>query len=100
MDKTADNIQLKGYVGGADFDRNAVDKTLAEYSGKPVNVLIDSLPCAHIGFLNSFGQSFPIRSQQQVLPDSIWRDGTTAWLIPGSSLSIPLPQHFTSIQMR
>lgn len=43
MDKTADNIQLKGYVGGADFDRNAVDKTLAGYSGKPVNVLIDSL---------------------------------------------------------
>lgn len=43
MAKTAYNIQLKGYVGGADFDRNAVDKTLAEYSGKPVNVLIDSL---------------------------------------------------------
>lgn len=43
MAKTAYNIQLKGYVGGADFDRNAVDKTLAEHSGKPVNVLVDSL---------------------------------------------------------
>ena len=43
MAKTAYNIQLKGYVGGADFDRKAVDKTLAEHSGKPVNVLIDSL---------------------------------------------------------
>ena len=40
MAKTAYNIELKGYVGGAGFDRNAVDKTLAEYSGKPVNVLI------------------------------------------------------------
>ena len=40
---TAYNLHLKGYVGGSDFDRNAVDKTLAENSGKPVNVLIDSL---------------------------------------------------------
>ena len=43
MAKTTYNISLKGYVGGADFDRKAVDKTLAEHSGKPVNVLIDSL---------------------------------------------------------
>lgn len=40
MAKTAYNIQLKGYIGGADFDRKAVDMTLAEHSGKPVNVLI------------------------------------------------------------
>ncbi len=40
MAKTAYNIQLKVYVGGADFDRKAFDKTLAEHSGKPVNVLI------------------------------------------------------------
>lgn len=38
MAKTAYNIQLKGYVGGADFDRNAVDKTLAKHLGKPVSV--------------------------------------------------------------
>lgn len=43
MAKAAYNIQLKGYVGTADFDRKAVDKTLAEHSGKPVNVLIDIL---------------------------------------------------------
>ena len=40
---TAYNLHLKGYVGGSDFDRNAVDKTLAANSGKRVNVLIDSL---------------------------------------------------------
>lgn len=43
MAKTAYNIQLKGYVGGADFDRKAVDTMLAAQSGKTVNVLIDSL---------------------------------------------------------
>lgn len=43
MSKTAYNLQLKGYVGGADFDRKAVDSMLANQSGKRVNVLIDSL---------------------------------------------------------
>ena len=43
MSKTAYNISLKGYVGGADFDRTTVDKTLAQNEGKQVNVLIDSL---------------------------------------------------------
>ena len=43
MSKTAYNLHLKGYVGGADFDRNAVDNILAKNSGKQVNVLIDSL---------------------------------------------------------
>lgn len=43
MATTAYNLHLKGYVGGSDFDRNAVDKTLAANSGKRVNVLIDSL---------------------------------------------------------
>ncbi len=43
MSKTAYNITLKGYVGGEDFDRNTVDRTLAENDGKQVNVLIDSL---------------------------------------------------------
>ena len=43
MSKTAYNISLKGYVGGADFDRTTVDKTLAQNEGKRVNVLIDSL---------------------------------------------------------
>ncbi len=43
MATTAYNLHLKGYVGGADFDRNAVDRTLAANSGKRVNVLIDSL---------------------------------------------------------
>ncbi len=43
MSKTAYNIHLKGFVGGADFDRNAVDRMLADNSGKHVNVLIDSL---------------------------------------------------------
>lgn len=42
MPKTAYNISLKGYVGGADFDRTTVDKTLAQNEGL-VNVLIDSL---------------------------------------------------------
>ena len=43
MSKTAYNISLKGYVGGSDFDRSTVDRTLAENEGKQVNVLIDSL---------------------------------------------------------
>lgn len=43
MAKTAYNIQLKGYVEGADFDRKAVDTMLDSQSGKRVNVLIDSL---------------------------------------------------------
>lgn len=43
MSKTAYNISLKGYVGGSDFDRSTVDRTLAENEGKTVNVLIDSL---------------------------------------------------------
>lgn len=40
---TSYNIQLKGYVGGGDFDRRTVDSMLASQSGKRVNVLIDSL---------------------------------------------------------
>ena len=43
MPKIAYNISLKGYVGGADFDRTTVDKTLAQNEGKQVDVLIDSL---------------------------------------------------------
>lgn len=43
MSKTTYNIHLKGFVGGTDFDRNAVDRMLADNSGKHVNVLIDSL---------------------------------------------------------
>ena len=43
MSKTTYNIQLKGYVGGYDFDRVTVDKELAKNEGKQVNVLIDSL---------------------------------------------------------
>ena len=43
MSKTTYNISLKGYVGGYDFDRSTVDKTLAKFEGKQVNVLIDSL---------------------------------------------------------
>lgn len=43
MSKTAYNIQLKGYVGGWDFDRSDVDAVLAENDDKQVNVLIDSL---------------------------------------------------------
>ncbi len=43
MSKTAYNIQLKGCVGGADFDRKAVDTMFAIQSGKRVNVFIDSL---------------------------------------------------------
>ena len=43
MATTQYNIQLKGYVGGYDFDRKAVDSMLAAQNGKTVNVLIDSL---------------------------------------------------------
>lgn len=43
MSKTAYNIQLKGYVGGWNFDRSDVDAVLAENDDKQVNVLIDSL---------------------------------------------------------
>ena len=43
MSKTTYHISLKGYVGGSDFDRSTVDKSLAQNEGKQVNVLIDSL---------------------------------------------------------
>ena len=43
MPQTQYNLHLKGYVGGADFDRNYVDYVLAKNAGKEVNVLIDSL---------------------------------------------------------
>ena len=37
------NLHLKGFVGGADFDRNYVDFVLAQNSEQSVSVLIDSL---------------------------------------------------------
>lgn len=43
MPKTTYQISLKGYVGGSNFNRSKVDKTLADNSGKQVNLLIDSL---------------------------------------------------------
>lgn len=43
MPQTQYNLHLKGFVGGADFDRNYVDYVLAKNVGKDVNVLIDSL---------------------------------------------------------
>lgn len=43
MPQTQYNLHLKGFVGGADFDRNYVDYILAKNVGKEVNVLIDSL---------------------------------------------------------
>ena len=42
MSKTAYHLQLKGFVGGADFDRKAIDNILEKNQGKQVNVLIDS----------------------------------------------------------
>ena len=43
MNNTFFNLHLKGFVGGADFDRNYVDFVLAKSNGEPVSVLIDSL---------------------------------------------------------
>ena len=43
MPQTNYALHLKGYVGGADFDRNYVDYVLAKCKDKPVDVLIDSL---------------------------------------------------------
>lgn len=43
MKNTSYNLHLKGFVGGADFDRNYVDFVLANNSGQSVAVLIDSL---------------------------------------------------------
>jgi hypothetical protein len=40
---TKNNLHLKGYVGGYDFDRDFVDYILGKNAGKPVNVLIDGL---------------------------------------------------------
>ena len=42
MSKTTYHLQLKGFVGGVDFDRKAVDNILEKNQGKQVNVLIDS----------------------------------------------------------
>lgn len=43
MATTQYNLHLKGFVGGADFDRNYVDYGLGKHVGKSVSVLIDSL---------------------------------------------------------
>ena len=43
MSNATYNLHLKGFVGGADFDRNYVDYVLAKNSGQSVKVLIDSL---------------------------------------------------------
>lgn len=43
MSNTSYNLHLKGFVGGADFDRNYVDFVLAQNSEQSVSVLIDSL---------------------------------------------------------
>jgi hypothetical protein len=40
MPQTQYNLHLKGFVGGADFDRNYVDYVLAKNTGKDVNVLM------------------------------------------------------------
>ena len=37
MPQTQYNLHLKGFVGGADFDRNYVDSVLAKNVGKEVN---------------------------------------------------------------
>ena len=41
--KTQYHLELKGYVGGYDFDRATVDSALKENAQSPVMVLIDSL---------------------------------------------------------
>lgn len=43
MSNATYNLHLKGFVGGADFDRNYVDFVLAQNQSQSVNVLIDSL---------------------------------------------------------
>ena len=43
MSKTAYHIRHKNYVGGSDFDGNAVDEILRVNDGKVINVLIGSL---------------------------------------------------------
>ena len=42
MSNVTYNLHLKGFVGGADFDRNYVDFVLAQNSEQAVSVLIDS----------------------------------------------------------
>ncbi len=43
MSNATYNLYLKGFVGGADFDRNYVDFVLSQNSEQSVSVLIDSL---------------------------------------------------------
>ena len=43
MSNATYSLHLKGFVGGADFDRNYVDFVLAQNSEQSVSVLIDSL---------------------------------------------------------
>ena len=43
MSNATYNLHLKGFVGGADFDRNYVDFVLTQNSEQSVSVLIDSL---------------------------------------------------------
>lgn len=43
MPKTDYQLQLRGYVGGYDFDRSYVDYVLDQHKDKHVDVLIDSL---------------------------------------------------------
>ena len=57
MSKNAYHLQLKGYVGGADFDRKAVNNILEKNQGKQVNVLIDSTggnPATRLSITSAF----------------------------------------------
>ena len=53
MSNATYNLHLKGFVGGADFDRNYVDFVLAQNSEQSVSVLIDS-PGNSLAIASSF----------------------------------------------
>ena len=89
MYKTANHLQLKGFVGGADFDRKAVDNILEKNRGKQVNVLIDSTG----GYLaTTLGSNYTVKDQyfRWVIIHEFEKHG---WAVEPVYLGNPMPHH-------
>jgi hypothetical protein len=65
---TKNNLHLKGYVGGYDFDRDFVGYILGKNAGKPFNVLIDSLENRTVAFHTLYigSEKFPYREAYSI----------------------------------
>ena len=89
MSKTTYHISLKGYVGGWDFDRSTVDKTLAKNEGKEVNVFIDSLGGS---LATGLSISAAFRNPVKVNVHFVGLNATAATSLHSARLTFPVTQ--------